>query len=184
MEKRYCVFLRGINVNGISIKMDALKEAFIRMGFPDAKTILATGNVIITFAEGARGGPETQSYLEKELGEYFHYEAHVILRSYKQIEDVALAASTMTVPEGCHHYYLLCDDQALLSELKDLFHAMPHSEHEQFMPLESGAFWIVPKGATLSSEFGAKILGNKKYKNRLTSRNMNTIEKIYQAMMR
>jgi len=42
MEEEYCVFLRGINVNGIKIKMDALKKAFQRMGFTNVKTILAT----------------------------------------------------------------------------------------------------------------------------------------------
>lgn len=183
MVEKYCVFLRGINVNGISIKMDALKEAFIKMGFTDAKTILATGNVIFTLTERNSCGQKTKPYIEKELSKHFLYDAHIIMRSSKEIQDVIFIAQTMDVREECHNYYLLFDDRELLLELKQLFDSMPHSPQEQLMILECGAFWIVPKGATLSSDFGSKVLGNKKYKSRLTSRNINTIQKIYKAMM-
>lgn len=151
MEEKYCVFLRGINVNGISIKMDALKEAFIKMGFTDAKTILATGNVIFTLTERNNCGQESKSCIEKELSKHFLYDAHIIVRSSREIQDVIFVAQTMDV--------------------------------QKLMILECGVFWIVPKGATLSSNFGSKVLGNKKYKSRLTSRNINTIQKIYKAMM-
>ena len=48
MNEKYCVFLRGINVNGIKIKMQDLKAVLTNLGFTDVKTILATGNVILT----------------------------------------------------------------------------------------------------------------------------------------
>ena len=38
-------------------------------------------------------------------------------------------------------------------------------------------YWQTPKGNTLQSDFG-KILGKKSLKDKLTSRNFNTIEKI------
>lgn len=183
MEDKYCAFLRGINVNGISIKMDALKEAFIKMGFPDAKTILATGNVIFTLTEENNERQETKSYIEKELSKYFLYDANVIMRSGRDIQDILLTAQTIDVPEECHNYHLLCDDRELLLDLQQLFDSMPHGPHEQLLILEYGAFWTVPKGFTLSSDFGSKVLGNKKYKSRLTSRNINTIQKIYKAMI-
>ena len=41
----YAVFLRGINVGGINIKMAALREALQAAGFQDAGTLLASGNV-------------------------------------------------------------------------------------------------------------------------------------------
>lgn len=182
MEGKYCAFLRGINVNGINIKMDALKEAFIKMGFPDAKTLLATGNVIFTLAEGHACGQELKSYIEQELSKYFLYDAHVILRSSREIQDIYSAAQTMDIPEECHNYCLLCEDEELLRELRQLFDSMPHEPHEQLMILGSGAFWTVPKGSTLSSDFGSKVLGSKKYKSRLTSRNINTIQKIHKVI--
>ena len=99
MDEKYCAFLRGINVNGISIKMDALKEAFVRMGFPDAKTILATGNVIFTLSERKHSTQEAKAYIEKELSEHFLYNVHVIMRSSREIQNIFFAAQTIHVPE-------------------------------------------------------------------------------------
>lgn len=183
MEKKYCAFLRGINVNGISIKMEALRAAFIKMGFPDAKTILATGNVIFNLVEGNHCLQEAKSHIEIELSKNFRYDAHIILRSCIEIQNVLFFAQRMVVPEECHLYHLFCDDKELLLDLKQLFDSMPHAPKEQLLILGGGLFWIVPKGATLSSDFGSKVLGNPKYKSKLTSRNINTIPKIYKAMM-
>lgn len=183
MAETYCVFLRGINVNGIKIKMDALKEVFYNMSFSSVKTILATGNVIFSVSEGSNSRQELKSLIEKELSEHFSYDSHVILCSNKEIMDIYSAAQKITVPEGCHNYFLLCDDQELLFELKYIFDSMSHTSQEQFYQSKYGAFWIVPKGFTLDSEFGSKVLGDKKYKSRLTSRNINTIEKIYKSIL-
>jgi len=183
MSGEYCVFLRGINVNGIKIKMEDLKEVFCTMGFLGVKTILATGNVMVSLPEESKTGQELKSFIEKELSEHFHYEAHVILRSKKEIQNIFSAAKNITVPEGCHNYLLLCDEHEIYLELKDSFDLQPHTPQEQLILSESGAFWIVPKGFTLDSAFGSKILGNKKYKSVLTSRNVNTIEKIYKFML-
>lgn len=183
MAEEYCVFLRGINVNGIKIKMEELKEVFGVMGFLGVKTILATGNVRVSLPEKSKTGQELKTFIESELSEHFHYEAHVIIRSKKEIQDIFAVAKNITVPEGCHNYLLLCDEPELYLELKDIFDLQPHAPQEQLILAECGAFWIVPKGFTLDSAFGSKVLGNKKYKRVLTSRNINTIEKIYKFML-
>jgi len=45
---RYVALLRGINVGGISIKMNDLKASFEGLGFEDVRTILQSGNVVFT----------------------------------------------------------------------------------------------------------------------------------------
>ena len=47
MIEQVCVFLRGINVNGVRLKMKDLKNVFEDSGFEDVKTVLSTENVII-----------------------------------------------------------------------------------------------------------------------------------------
>ena len=42
-------------------------------------------------------------------------------------------------------------------------------------------YWQVPKGNTLDSTFG-KVLGKKSLKDQMTSRNVNTFEKILKKM--
>jgi uncharacterized protein (DUF1697 family) len=182
MAEKYCAFLRGVNVNGISIKMKDLQAAFVEMGFTDVQTILATGNVVFTIPERMSYGQDLNSFIEKELSRQFQYEAHVFLRSGEEIQKVIIAAQATCVPKECHNYLLLLDDNELLMELRVLFDSLPHLPEELLMLFECGAFWIVPVGSTLASEFGSKVLGSKKFKSILTSRNMNTILKIGKAM--
>jgi uncharacterized protein (DUF1697 family) len=47
----YVAFLRGINVGGRIIKMDALKKALASIGLRDLKTIGASGNVLFATPE-------------------------------------------------------------------------------------------------------------------------------------
>lgn len=182
MFQKYAVFLRGINVNGITIKMEALKSAFEEMGFSDVKTLLATGNVVISSPGNGMSKEELTAFIEGKLREHFSYDAHVFLLDSAETTTVCAAANEITVSESCHHYFLLCGDEEILSEIGALFESVSHGPEEQFILLPYGASWIVPKGSTLSSEFGSKVLGRKKYKDKLTSRNMNTMEKIRALM--
>ena len=174
---RYCVFLRGINVNGISIKMEALQKVFLDMGYPDAKTVLATGNVCITLPEG--DGPEAhKAKIEQGLSSAFSYDAHAMLRSAEEVRTLLESAKTVDAPAGCHIYALLIEERNAVLSLKAAFEATARGPEERFLPLEQDALWIVPKGETLKTEFGAKVLGSKRYKSVLTSRNINTLGKV------
>jgi uncharacterized protein (DUF1697 family) len=179
MVRKYCVFLRGVNVNGVKMKMDELKKTFADMPYGDARTVLATGNVIVSSDESPS---VMKAAIEAALGSRFHYDACVFLRSAAELKSVVADSKSVAVPEGCHLYYLLCDNKDTVRELAGVFASLPHKQSEAFIPVETGAFWIVPVGETLESPFGSKALGARKYKDQLTSRNMNTIEKILQAM--
>ena len=51
---QFVALLRGINLGKRRIRMDALRNAFIDMGFADARTLIASGNVVFS-AAGAEG---------------------------------------------------------------------------------------------------------------------------------
>lgn len=173
----YCVFLRGVNVNGIAVKMDALREAFRVMGHPEAKTILATGNVVVRLEDPAA----EKASIERTLSEIFSYEAYVLLRSEEELAAACAAAKDIAVPPDFHCYLLILED-GTLAPLAEAFGSLPHMEGEQFFPLGRDAFWLVPKGSTVDSPFGSKALGSRRFKSVLTSRNMNTVEKVLSAM--
>ena len=175
--QNYCVFLRGVNVNGVTVKMDALKDVFRAMGHPEAKTILATGNIVVRLEDSAA----EKANIERALSEKFSYEAYVFLRSRAELEDVCAAAKEIAVPPDFHCYLLILEDGALAS-LAETFGSLPHMEGERLLPLGRDAFWLVPKGSTVDSPFGSKALGSRRFKSVLTSRNMNTIQKIMAAM--
>jgi uncharacterized protein (DUF1697 family) len=125
---------------------------------------------------------ELKAKLEAALGSRFQYDAFVFLRSRQELEAVRRSASALSVPSTHHLYYLICDSREAIAELDKLFTALPHEEGEAFSPLDTGAFWAVPVGRTVESAFGSKVLGDKKYKKILTSRNIGTVDKILSVM--
>ena len=72
----YAVFLRGINVGGINIKMADLRDALKASGFADARTLLASGNVVLTSSLDATG---VKREAEECLRAAFGYEAWVVV---------------------------------------------------------------------------------------------------------
>ena len=175
--KKFVIFLRGVNVNGISIKMEELRNVMEGMLYYDVKTILASGNIIVTTTDDKMTLEDHKDKIETKLGQHFGYEAFIIIKTSEQITMILEESQNHAVPEGCHHYILLSNDRSVAQELKVQFELCAKGEKEQLILGDYGIYWIVPKGNTLQSDFGKKILGKKKFKNLLTSRTMNTIEK-------
>lgn len=48
-------FLRGVNVGGVTVKMDRLKTSFEALGFTEVKTLLASGNVLFAAPSTSEG---------------------------------------------------------------------------------------------------------------------------------
>jgi uncharacterized protein (DUF1697 family) len=83
---RYVALLRGINVGGKNvIKMVALKACFEEAGFKDVATFIQSGNVLFT-ANGTASAVAKK--VETILGKAFNYQASVVLRSDKQLQDI------------------------------------------------------------------------------------------------
>lgn len=176
--KKMAIFLRGINVNGISIKMDELKSVIESMMYKDVKTILATGNIIAKAADDEISYEEHKNKIEKGLSSYFGYEAFIIIKSARQIHEIIEESKKHEVPEGYHHYILLTKENNIAEQLKMQFDTCSKAEKEQLLLGDHGIYWIVPKGDTLQSDFGKLCLGKKEFKSILTSRTINTIQKI------
>jgi len=174
----YCAFLRGINVNGVKMNMKDLSGAFKEMGFLDAITVLGTGNVVFSAKSDIRA---LKLLIEHALSHQFSYDAHIFLRNMDQVKEILNHDLVTDVPENYHLYYLLLDDLNVIVTLKRFFETATKAEFEGMAALNNGLLWLVPKGQTLSSDFGKHAL-SKKYVATLTSRNINTINKVYSAM--
>ena len=169
---KYCAFLRGVNVNGTAMKMAEVCDVFKKAGMKDVSNVLATGNILFESDEV----PENlKQKLEKALSEHFHYEAFLFLKTDEEVKRI-LENSPFEKDENLHIYSFICnsgDENLLMQE----FLKTNHQEQEEAKLIKGNFYWKIPKGNTLDSEFG-KILGKKSFKNILTSRNINTIEKI------
>lgn len=84
----YAVFLRGINVGGINIKMADLRKALSSLPLRDVSTLLATGNILCA----SEAGPvEVKNLIETCLRDNFGYDAWVVVLTAERLAELVEA---------------------------------------------------------------------------------------------
>jgi uncharacterized protein (DUF1697 family) len=78
----YIALIRGINVGGKSMPMEALRALLLKLGYSDAKTYIQSGNAVFT-APG-KDGRKIASSIEAAIAKAFGYEAAVIVRGLEE----------------------------------------------------------------------------------------------------
>lgn len=84
---KYFSFLRAINVGGHNVKMDALRDLFVAMGYSNVETFIASGNVIFESKEKNSAALEKQ--IEKKLHEALGYEVATFIRTPDELTAMA-----------------------------------------------------------------------------------------------
>lgn len=171
----YAVFLRGINVGGINIKMADLREALKNCGFADAKTLLASGNVVLSSSLDAAG---VKRQCEKCLRAAFGYEAWVVVLDARRVAELVAACPYPDDDKSTHSYITLSSDTAVLDELEAAGSAL--ESHDQHRLGPEALAWLAPVGGTLDSPF-SKISAKAKFKAATTTRNLRTMIKVRDA---
>jgi Uncharacterized protein conserved in bacteria len=167
---RFVGLLRGVNVGGVTVKMADLAEVVRGLGYADVVTVLASGNVLFTTADAA---DVAKQRFERALRERFGYEAWVHVLAQDAVRAIA-AAYPFERRDDRHAYvvFLLSADvraQLLAVELDPAV--------EQVAEGDGVLYWSTPKGSTLETPMG-KAQGSGKHKPWLTTRNLNTVEKL------
>ena len=173
---RYIALLRGINVGGHRVKMDALRALFADMGLKDPSTFIASGNVLFSSEseDPGRLRDEIEHHLHTELG----YEVATFLRTPEELAaivafDPSQDASVAGAFES--HYVILLDEPASTSLRSSL--AELESENDQFRFSEREVHWLI-RGKLSESPLFAGDLDRATKGLRTTSRNMNTLRRI------
>ena len=174
---RYIALLRGINVNGITVAMTDLAQAFTDLGFTDVKTVLATGNVIFTIESPLASAEEANALtarIETALTERFHYEAWIVLIDVDTLDRAVRAYPFDAARDGWHPYVMFSSDPAHLSELAG--HARELNAAEERVELGHGVlYWEVKKSVGVKSAFSKKS-AKLKYRATTTTRNLHTLQ--------
>lgn len=170
--KKYCAFLRGINVNGTRMQMKDVCKVFVDQGLDSVKSVLATGNIIF---ESEKNPEDLKLNLEKALSSAYNYDAHLFIKSEAEIQNI-FNENPFTIDENFHNYVFVGIEN-IGETLSDYFKNCTKNDGEEAKLINNNFYWKVKKGETLDTEFG-KILGKKSFKNEMTSRNLNTFEKI------
>jgi Uncharacterized protein conserved in bacteria len=167
---RYVGLLRGVNVGGVNMKMSDLAEVVRGLGYDDVVTVLASGNVLFTTEDAADAA---KARLEEALRDRFGYEAWVHVLPQDLVRAIAEGYPFDRVADR-HAYVVFVPDAAVREELLGV---ELDPSVERVAAGEGVLYWTTPKGATLDSAMG-KAQGSGRYKPALTTRNLNTVEKL------
>jgi uncharacterized protein (DUF1697 family) len=167
---RYVALLRGVNVGGVTVKMADLAEVVRGLGYDDVQTVLASGNVLFTTTDAAA---DAKAKLESALSERFGYEAWVHVLTQEKVRAI-VAAYPFERTADRHAYVVFIMKPELLDALLavELDPAV-----DQAARGDGVLYWSTPKGSTLDSAIG-KAQSSGKHKPWLTTRNLNTLEKL------
>jgi uncharacterized protein (DUF1697 family) len=144
----YTAFLRAINIGGRRIKGPELCAPFTEMGFENAASFRASGNVVFD-APRKPSEARIEEGLEKALG----YEVGVFLRSPKEMEE--LAAAQPFEPDAKFHVMFLKRLPAAGAQREVLALS---TEDDKLAFGERELFWR-PRGRMLESELDLKAVG-------------------------
>ena len=171
----YAVFLRGINVGGINIKMADLKEALKEGPFTGVKTLLASGNVVLASdLDPAAVKKEFEATLRKGFG----YDAWVVVLTSDRVAELVAACRYPADDKTTHTYLTLASDAAALDELFAAGEVLDSVQLDRLGP--EALAWLAPAGGTLESPF-SKLTAKPKYKASTTTRNLRTMIKVRDA---
>lgn len=167
---KYVGLLRGVNVGGVNMKMADLARVVADIGYQNVKTVLASGNVLF---ETPDASPAAKAKLEKALRAAFGYEAWVHVLTVPQVEK--LIAGYPFPRSGERHAYVVFVEKDSVREELLAVELDPSVEQAEAGP--GVVYWTVPKGSTLDSAMG-KAQSAARHKPWLTTRNLNTLEKL------
>lgn len=168
---KWIALLRGVNVNGITIRSAELAELFRELGLQDVRTVLASGNVVFSADLPA---DELKTSIEKALRERFGYDAWIVLVPHQDLAAI-VDGFPFEASEDRHDYVVFgSDDGALDALLADL----ELDDSVERVARGSGVvYWSCPRGSSTDTPF-AKRVGAARFKRTTTTRNANTLRKL------
>lgn len=175
----WVALLRGVNVNGITMRSVELAALFRGLGFDHVKTVLASGNVRFEAEAPASARAQVKDEIERALRQRFDYDAWIVLVTLAELER-AIAAFPFDARDAQRQpYVVFCAETATHEELADAAASLDQNE-DPVVAGEAVLYWSPEKGRTTDTPF-ARILGRARYKATTTNRNLRTLAKIVGA---
>jgi uncharacterized protein (DUF1697 family) len=173
---RAVALLRGVNVGGVRFRMADLAAALESTGFTEVRTVLASGNVILT--SDSRDPAVIADAVSTVIEERFGFDVAAIVVALPVVR-TAVEEYPFPRADDRHAYVVFADADEALADLVEVA-AEVDSAEERIRPGEGVVYWDVEKGRTLDSPFG-KRFGRWQRSGAVTTRNINTLEKILAA---
>lgn len=172
----WVALLRGVNVNGITIRSADLAALLRGLGLTDVTTVVASGNARFTADVDVAGRPELKARIEAALRERFDYDAWIVLVTLDELAAAITAYPFDADDDSRQPYVVFCSDAAVRDALADAAASLDPAE-DPAHPGFGVVYWSPEVGRTLDTPFG-KLLGRAAYKPTTTTRNLRTLVKI------
>lgn len=171
---RYIALLRAINVGGHVVTMADLKKPFVKLGFEEVETFIASGNVI--FSSPSRSPDALEKKIEAALEKALGYEVSTFLRTDAEIAEIAqrrpfAAAHMKDATTFCVGFLAGPLDTVGHKALKGFANDLDRFHHHG-----REVYWL-SRARQSESKF-TNALMEKALKLRSTFRNMNTVERL------
>jgi uncharacterized protein (DUF1697 family) len=194
-EEAFIALLRGINVGGVRVSMPDLKRLLEdELGVVAVQTVLATGNVVFNATDTTT--TQLTELLEPALSKRFHYSAFVQVFKLITIRSVVKNYGLQR-KNGIHAYLVFVSDREIFVQMREEQIALSvanananantkATDEEEVLFCDENEDclvinWSVAIGFSTKTNF-AKLINKSKYKNAITTRNINTLEKMILLM--
>lgn len=172
----WIALLRGVNVNGITIRSAELAAVFRGLGFDAVQTVLASGNVRFDADVEDADRARLKGDVERALRERFSYDAWIVLITRDELLAAAAGFPFDAQDETRQPYVIFCSDARVHAELTRAAVGTDPDDD----PVRAGdtvLYWNPEKGRSVDTPF-AKTLAKAAYKSSTTTRNLRTLAKI------
>lgn len=177
--KQYVAFLRGINVGGKKpIRMKELASGLSAAGFRNARTFIASGNVI--FESAAKDPTRVARKMEKHLLGAFGEEITVIVRTIDQLKAI-IKLNPFKKPKPSADEMLFVTFFASPPAVKPRLPLLSHTDNMEVIALTDGAAFIVARRKKTGWFGFPHAFAEKEFKVPTTTRNWTTLVKIVAA---
>ncbi|MFZ2323765.1 MAG: DUF1697 domain-containing protein [Ignavibacteriaceae bacterium] len=172
---KHIAFLKAINVGGHTVKMDDLKTLFVKMGFTNVETFIASGNVF--FETKAKNIDSIKQKIEQGLEKALGYKVAAFIKTQKELREIAdykpFKESELNTKGNSLYIAFLDNTPSELLQKKVLEFS---TGYDEFHFYKKEMYWLSRKKFS-ESEFSGKIL-EKTLNIETTIRNSTTIKKI------
>ena len=171
----WVALLRGVNIGNVRIRMADLADALTDAGFEAVRTVLASGNVVLT-ADGDAGSIAAR--VSDVIRDRFGYDITVIVVPMEAVRR-AIEGYPFARAADRHAYVAFGTAPSVAAELAEAAGDLDPAV-ERIQVDGELLYWDAPKGETLTTAFGRQY-GKRQASGAVTTRNLNTLEKILAA---
>lgn len=86
---RYAAYMRGLNLGKRNVKMDALKAIFVKLGFKNVESFIASGNIV--FETAAKADAAIEKRVEAALHKALGYDVATFVRDFDELAAIGKA---------------------------------------------------------------------------------------------